>query len=563
MTFIKRVNIPIIAMVVITAIAILHPLQVVGADPASEMVSEDEILIVGDRELAPLEYIDQNGMPAGFMVDMVKHILDRKGVKYQIRLRNHALSLNRLISGEADLMLMVYNVNPEDSLMLTSRPFGRLHHVVVCDKNMKPLTKEDLKNYNVLILDESMLSQIVEKYIPEEKRVYADNVLDALKMVQNERYDMAIVTTDNAQYYMSHYQFPDLEIRQLDFPWQSMRVGINLNRPDLQRIIDEGLDEAIQDGSYHDIYLKWYGYDNNQNVGMSQEMIYLLVIGGLIFMVMLTIICYTLVQSGRIRKFSNSEKSRGEFYKNQTSTLLDSIPVGVAIYDDKGHLKYINRTLAQMFSINNIQEYVAAGHNLYDNPLVSEHNKVRIHKGKDFDFILTYNSDIDARFQYAFVPPEDSAYFECKIRHVRNNDAMRGDSIYFVLNDITNLQVARKNLENQSKCLNLALIAGNLRVWRCDVATSMIYAMYKTPDGKTPEAFTLRSFFKSIHPDDLPTFLEVWDNLLSARSEGGSVTVRLMDESGNYTEITMKMMVVYESLGRRSQTMQILMVSKI
>lgn len=531
------------------------------AVPQSRVDDDDQIIIVGDREHAPFEYIDEDGTPSGFLVELVEHILDKKDLNYRIRLRNHAKALSSVQAGDADIILLAFNVNNNDSNLLVSRPLRRIHTVAVCNKDIPTITLNDLKNYKVVMLDKSYIIPDVDTYLPKENIVYVDNVLDAIRLVQDDKYDIALVPSTSASYYLANYNFNNLNMQELDLVGHSVRIGISKFRPDLQRIIDQGIEESIKDGSFDEIYEKWFTPAPTDKK-YPYEVVYVLLIGGILFVAMIIIIFYTLIQTKRIRRFSSSETSKGQFYKNQTNMLLDAVPVGVAIYDGEGNLKYVNSTLATMFSIKDVKEYVRAGHSIYDNPLISERNKLRIRKSEDFDFMLTYTSDIDARYKYAFIPEEDTAYFECKIRHVKAPNQDFGNSIYFVLNDITGLQVARNNIENQTNCLNLALGAGNLRVWSCDIATSMIYKQFDYSSDSQPEMFAYRDFLKTIHPDDLSVFLSAWDNMLSLRSEEEEVTIRVVDENGVYSELTIKMKVMFESTGRRSQTMRILMVSK-
>lgn len=529
---------------------------------SSYTADNEEILIIGDREHAPFEYIDEDGNPSGYSVDLIEYIMKKHSIRYRIRLRNHANAVNRITSGDADIILFVYNIHSEDSLMLVSRPLHKIHTVAICDSKLPPISLSDLKNYKVVLPEQSFIIPDIKNYLPEENRVYVDNLLDAMRLVQNSKYDLALLPNTTAHYYMEHNKFENLSIRDLKLGSHTVRFGVNKNRPDLLELVDNGLDEAIKDGTFHKIYQKWFGYDESF-ASYPAIIKYIIIIGGILFVVMIVIICYTLIQSKKIQRLSSSETSKGEFYKSHTSTLLDAVPVGVAIYAGDGNLVYINGTLADMFSIVDAKEYIRAGHNIYDNPLISDFNKTRIRKGEDFDFMLTYTSDIDARYRYAYIPIEDAAYFECKIRHVKSPNLEFSNSIYFVLNDVTTLQVAQKNIESHTNCLNLALGVGNIRVWSCDIATSMIYRQYDDVIGTSSEVYPYRDFLNRIHHDDLAKFLEVWDELLSLRSEIGEVTARILDEHNNYAQQTLKMKVMFESSGMRSQTMRIIMVTKM
>ena len=77
--------------------------------------SQRKIKIMGDRSLPPYEYFNREFEPIGFNVDLVKEIMDRLDIPYEIQLDSWANVVDSLNSGKAALeMGMIYNADRGD-----------------------------------------------------------------------------------------------------------------------------------------------------------------------------------------------------------------------------------------------------------------------------------------------------------------------------------------------------------------------------------------------------------------------------------------------------------------
>lgn len=80
---------------------------------AQRVTAADEarprVVYSGDRAFPPYEYLEPDGTPAGFNVELVREIGQTAGVDVDVRLGTWREQLHALEAGEVDLMLLAYS----------------------------------------------------------------------------------------------------------------------------------------------------------------------------------------------------------------------------------------------------------------------------------------------------------------------------------------------------------------------------------------------------------------------------------------------------------------------
>ena len=70
----------------------------------SKSTDTTTIRIVGDRMYPPYEFLDNNNNPTGFVVDLVKAVMDDMGRKYTLELCHFTDAVEAIRNGQADIL---------------------------------------------------------------------------------------------------------------------------------------------------------------------------------------------------------------------------------------------------------------------------------------------------------------------------------------------------------------------------------------------------------------------------------------------------------------------------
>ena len=94
---------------------------------SSSVNSKNAVILAGDRQYPPFHFLDGNGKPTGYDVELFKTIAESMSLTVDIRLGNWASKLNELEAGKVDVIPMFISEDRKRRYLFT-RPFiTRLH----------------------------------------------------------------------------------------------------------------------------------------------------------------------------------------------------------------------------------------------------------------------------------------------------------------------------------------------------------------------------------------------------------------------------------------------------
>src|SRR5690242_17427903 len=90
-----------VCLVVLAGIAVYPPSLIAAEGPKKD---PSVIIIGGDRDYPPYEFIDKDGQPAGYNVELTRAIAEVMGIKVEFRLGGWAEMRDALQSGKIDVL---------------------------------------------------------------------------------------------------------------------------------------------------------------------------------------------------------------------------------------------------------------------------------------------------------------------------------------------------------------------------------------------------------------------------------------------------------------------------
>lgn len=225
-----------------------------------ELPEHRRIIIGGDYNFPPFEYLDENGRPAGFNVDLTRAIARETGMDIEIRLGPWSKIREDLADGSIDgIQGMFYS--PERDRIFDFTPAHIVNHcvVVVRKDRAAPLDVNSLAGLDIVVQKGDILHDFaVENGLAEHLRL-ADAQEDALRELAEGKHDCALVARMTALYWIKKYGWKNLRVG--DKPLLSPEYCFSVpggNRALLAQL-SEGLKIIHETGEYRRIYEKWMG----------------------------------------------------------------------------------------------------------------------------------------------------------------------------------------------------------------------------------------------------------------------------------------------------------------
>lgn len=123
--------------------------------------------------------------------------------------------------------------------------------------------------------------------------------------------------------------------------------------------------------------------------------------------------------------------------KNEKMTILQNLPIAIAIYDNDGRQEYLNEAGFSIFGIKDRDEHLSKRISIYDDPMASEEIKDKIRSRENVDIVLKYNLQDANKIPGYFVSNlDESIYLDIKVRY-SNLDHESDNKIILIIDNIT------------------------------------------------------------------------------------------------------------------------------
>lgn len=236
-------------------------------DANADSSAEGQALIVGlDDTFPPMGFRDDNGDIVGFDIDIANEIGERLGYKMEFQAIDWSLKETELEAGNIDLIWNGYTITPErEEKVLFSEPYMENSQMIVVPADSDIQSKEDLKGKVVAAQQSSSAvdainnddSSFPQDFANGEVVQYPSNN-DVFNDLINGRADAIVVDETMGRYYMSLNEDFDYRVLEDNFGEEYYAVGMRKDDTDFKKEFDQALQEMKDDGTYDEIYGKWF-----------------------------------------------------------------------------------------------------------------------------------------------------------------------------------------------------------------------------------------------------------------------------------------------------------------
>ena len=227
---------------------------------ALELPSNRRIMVGGDRNYPPFEFLKESGVPAGFCVDIAMAVALASDLNIEIRLGSWAENVEALKSGKLDVLSMFYT--PERGKVLDfSMPYMVSHCVAVVrrDGPRPPATMAELRGHRLVVEDGDIMHQQAIANGLDEWLYVVNSQEDALREVKEGRRDCALVSRTTALSVMTRAERDSLVVGRTPLFTGELCFAVAKGNKALLASLNEGLHVIKESGDYRQIFDRWMG----------------------------------------------------------------------------------------------------------------------------------------------------------------------------------------------------------------------------------------------------------------------------------------------------------------
>lgn len=270
------------------------PAPAAAAEPAAEA---RVVIVGGNANYPPYEFIDKAGQPAGFNIDLTRAVAKVMGMEVEIRLGTYEERIKAIKAGTIDAM-GGFSYSDERAKYVDFSPPHSIINLAIFGRNDSPPLKslEGLRGKKILVMAGGRTQEILQE------NGFGDNLVlatyaDGLRLLASGVYDYLFMGTLPGIYLIKEYNLSNIVvIREIEH--QKYCFAVRKGNSALLARFSEGLAIVKKTGQYDRIYEKWLGVLEPRGVPWTR----VIKIGSLVTTLFLAILLGALLWSRTLKR---------------------------------------------------------------------------------------------------------------------------------------------------------------------------------------------------------------------------------------------------------------------
>lgn len=317
----------------------------------------ERILFGGDSNFAPFEYLDDQGEPAGFDIDILRPVAEVTGLKVEIRLGPWDEMRRLLEAGGIDALAGMRYSEERDLRLDFSAPYLINTSAIFVRKGSPIRTFDDLKGKDILVQQGDIMDDFAQKANLSANIILVDDQLEALKLLAAGKHDAALCSRLRGLYLVSRHHLSNVETTSSEFANGPYSFAVSEGKAELLGQLNEGLRILKATGRYEAIYKRWFGlYEKGSTLGeLLRYAVWIL--GPILLLLTAAVIwSWTLHRQvmAKTKELANQMAERRQMEaalesEKEFRQFIEASPVPMAITDQEQAILYVNKKFTELF----------------------------------------------------------------------------------------------------------------------------------------------------------------------------------------------------------------------
>ena len=240
------------------ALFILWPLVTLAAQNADKAPAV--VIVGGDRDYPPYEFIDRNGQPAGYNVELTRAIAEVMGMRVEFRLGSWSEMRNALQSGRVDVLQGMSWSTERSGEVDFSLPHTVVNHAVFARRDSPNVNSlAELEGRTVAVHRGGIMHDFLLQKGFSGRLTLTDTPADALRQLAAGKTDYAVVAIVPGMYIIRELKLTNLLPVVRNVATHRYCYAVDKGHTELLSRFNEGLAILKKTGQYEVIYNKWLG----------------------------------------------------------------------------------------------------------------------------------------------------------------------------------------------------------------------------------------------------------------------------------------------------------------
>ena len=227
----------------------------------ARVYNEEHPLVYEDSwDLWPYSFLNDNGQPDGYNVDLIRMIMKELNIPVIIKLKPAQDAFNDLKDGKSDLMLGLavgfhdeYGLYSQNAVTLFTQSVVTPKNKAVEIKTFRDLGKDGLK---VIVNDSSLCHHLMIDYGWADNAIPSKDIREAIQMVSAKEEGQIVWNTLSLKWLLNRYHIENLELTPVNMPHGEYKFMSNSQK--LLDMLDEAYSRLYTADKINTLQDKWF-----------------------------------------------------------------------------------------------------------------------------------------------------------------------------------------------------------------------------------------------------------------------------------------------------------------
>ena len=218
------------------------------------------IVVGGDRSYPPYEFLDKDGNPSGYNVELTRAVARVMGLDVEFRLGAWSTVRQALLAGEIDMLQGMSYSAERASTVDFSPPHTIVHHSIFARKGGgKAPTLAELRGKQILVLNDGIMQEFLVEQKVGARIIPVPTHADVLRTLASGKGDYALMAKLPGLYLIRELGLANLEAVGDPVSAQNYCFAVKKGNRALLARFTEGLAILKNTGEYQQIHNRWLG----------------------------------------------------------------------------------------------------------------------------------------------------------------------------------------------------------------------------------------------------------------------------------------------------------------
>lgn len=265
-----------------------------------DQAAENRVIVVGgDYNYPPHEFLNDNGEPDGYNVEMTKAIAKVMGLKVKIVLGPWDELRDKLKDGKIDIIQGILKSPDREKYLDFSAPYAIVSQSIFARKGgRRNISVADLPGKEVIVQHNGFMEEYLRNVSPDTTFIPTDTHVDALRLLATGKHDFAVVAVPLGIYLQRKYQLSNIEPVSAPLTNAQYCYAVQKGRAEILKLFSSGLAILVNTGTQQELHAKWLGGQDNGKARLSQ----LLRLGAWVLTTLLLIIIGVVIWNNALKR---------------------------------------------------------------------------------------------------------------------------------------------------------------------------------------------------------------------------------------------------------------------